>query len=178
MYPASNLKLLTTAVALDMLGGDYQINTDLEYDGQINSKGELNGNLYIRGEGDPTLGSSEMEGVARYDSLFRIWVEQIKAKGIIKITGNIIGDDSYFDYMPLPGGWAWDDIGNYYAAGTSGLCINENLYYLYFKPADSVGEKAEVIRTEPQLANLSFINHMKTGKKGSGDNGYIYAAPS
>jgi len=177
MYPASNLKLLTTAVALEKLGRDYEINTYIEYDGQINSNGELEGNLFIRGEGDPTLGSSEMKGVASYDSLFQMWVEQLKAKGIKKITGNIIGDDSYLDYMPLPGGWGWDDIGNYYAAGTSGLCINENLYYLYFKPANKVGGPATVIRTEPQVSNLYFFNHMKTGKKGSGDNGYIYAAP-
>jgi len=177
MYPASNLKLLTTAVALDKLGSDYEINTYIEYDGQINSNGELQGNLFIRGEGDPTLGSSEMEGVASYDSLFLIWINQLIEIGITKIIGNIIGDDSYLDYMPLPGGWAWDDMGNYYAAGTSGLCINENLYYLYFKPAKIVGRKAKVISTEPSVPNLTFINHMKTGKKGSGDNGYIYAAP-
>jgi len=177
IYPASNLKLLTTAVALDKLGSDYEINTYIEYDGQINSNGELEGNLFIRGEGDPTLGSSELKGVASYDSLFQMWVAQLKANGIKKITGNIIGDDSYLDYMPLPGGWAWDDIGNYYAAGTSGLCFNENLYYLFFKPSDKVGGQATVIRTEPTISNLSFINHMKTGKKGSGDNGYIYAAP-
>jgi len=177
MYPASNLKLLTTAVALDKLGSDYVFNTHIEYDGHINKNNELIGNLFIRGEGDPTLGSSEMEGVAPYDSLFKMWIKQLKIKGITKIKGNIVGDDSYLDYMPLPGGWAWDDIGNYYAAGTSGLCINENMYYLYFEPSKKVGGQASVIRTEPPLSNLSFINHMKTGKKGSGDNGYIYAAP-
>lgn len=177
MYPASNLKLLTTAVALDKFGGDYQISTLIEYDGKIISNAELQGNLYIRGKGDPSLGSTEMDGVLPYDSLFLSWVIQLKEKGITKINGNIIADDSYLDYMPMPGGWAWTDIGNYYAAGTSGLCINENLYHLFFKPSEHVGGIATVIRTEPEINNLTFINHMKTGKKGSGDNGYIYAAP-
>jgi len=177
MYPASNLKLLTTAVALDKLGSDFRIKTFIEYDGKIKSNGELSGNLYIRGEGDPTLGSSEMDGVLPYDSLFLSWVDKLKESGILKISGNIIADDSYFDYMPVPGGWAWEDMGNYYAAGTSGLCVNENLYYLTFTPAQQVGDEAIVLRKEPDIKNLTFINHMKTGKKNSGDNGYIYAAP-
>jgi serine-type D-Ala-D-Ala carboxypeptidase/endopeptidase (penicillin-binding protein 4) len=177
MYPASNLKLLTTAVALDKLDSEYVMNTYIEYDGVINSKGILEGNLFVRGEGDPTLGSNEMEGIIPYDSLVQIWVDNLKEKGITKITGNIISDDSYLDYMPVPGGWAWDDMGNYYAAGTSGLCFNDNLYHLYFRPAKNVGGNATVIRTEPEIQKLKFINHMQTGKKGSGDNGYIYGAP-
>jgi serine-type D-Ala-D-Ala carboxypeptidase/endopeptidase (penicillin-binding protein 4) len=176
-YPASNLKLLTSAVALEMLGSDYVINTTIEHDGVVNSNGELTGNLFVRGEGDPTLGSSEMEGVASYDSLFQVWINKLKEFGIKKITGDIIADDSHLDYMPVPGGWAWEDMGNYYAAGTSGLCINENLYYLFFKPSESIGGEASILRTEPEISDLIFINHMKTGPKGSGDNGYIYAAP-
>ena len=177
MYPASNLKLLTTAVALDKLGSNFQMNTKIEYNGEISSKGELIGNLFIRGEGDPTLGSTEMDGVLPYDSLFMAWIDKFKEKGIVKISGDIIANDSYLDYMPLPGGWTWDDIGNYYGAGTSGLCFNENMYHLFFKPAKNIGGKATVIRTEPNIQNLKFINHMQTGKKGSGDNGYIYGAP-
>ena len=127
-----------TAVALDKLGSDFQINTFIEFDGEIKPNGELTGNLFIRGEGDPTLGSTEMEGVLPYDTLFQVWVDKLKEKGITKIKGDIIADDSYLDYMPLPGGWAWDDMGNYYAAGTSGLCLNENMYHLFFKPANTV----------------------------------------
>ena len=82
-----------------------------------------------------------------------------------------------FDHMPLPGAWQWTDIGNYYACNTSGLCFNENLYYLFFKPARYVGGAATVITTNPLVADLEFINHMKTGPKGSGDKGFIYAAP-
>ena len=177
LAPASNLKLLTSAVALSLLGENRQFNTYLEYSGSINKNGTLSGNLYIRGEGDPTLGSSEMNGVLPLSSLLDHWVETIRARGIRKVNGDIIADDSYLDFMPLPGDWYWEDMGNYYAAGTSGLCINENLYRLYFKPAKRVGQKATVIRTEPKVPGLVFFNHMKTGPVGSGDKGFIYGAP-
>jgi D-alanyl-D-alanine carboxypeptidase/D-alanyl-D-alanine-endopeptidase (penicillin-binding protein 4) len=105
------------------------------------------------------------------------WVRSIKREGIKEIKGQIIADDSYLDYMPVPPEYYWRDMGNYYAAGTSGLSINENLYHLVFKPANVVGKEAIVIRTEPLVPGLTFINHMKTGPVGSGDKGFIYAAP-
>jgi D-alanyl-D-alanine carboxypeptidase/D-alanyl-D-alanine-endopeptidase (penicillin-binding protein 4) len=178
MAPASNLKLLTSAVALELLGEEYIFNTYLEYDGTISSGGNLNGNLYVRGEGDPTLGSADMTGVLPLDSLIMDWVSRIQNLGIHTISGNLIADDSFLDdYMPTPGTWFWTDMGNYYGAGTSGLCINENLYNLFFKPAVKIGDPAEVLRTEPVIPGLTFINHMKTGPVGSGDNGYIFHAP-
>ncbi len=105
LAPASNLKLLTSAVALSLLGENQQFNTYLEYSGSINKNGTLSGNLYIRGEGDPTLGSSEMKGVLPLFSLLDHWVEAIRARGILKVNGDIIADDSYLDFMPWPGDW-------------------------------------------------------------------------
>lgn len=177
LAPASNIKLVTSAVALATLGEKKQLTTSLEYTGVVNNKGVLTGDLIIRGEGDPTLGSSSFESATSMDSLMDVWVLAAKAQGIREIKGRIIGDDSYLDYMPVPPEYYWRDMGNYYAAGTSGLCINENLYYLFFKPAPVVGKKATVIRTEPEVPGLTFINHMNTGPVGSGDKGFIYAAP-
>lgn len=177
LAPASNLKLLTSAVALSLLGEDRQFKTYLEYNGLIDKNGTLSGNIFIRGEGDPTLGSSEMKDVLSLPELLNHWVTAVQSQGIKKITGNIIADDAYLDYMPLPGDWFWEDMGNYYAAGTSGLCINENLYRLYFKPGKKVGSRATVVRTDPIIPDLEFINHMKTGPVGSGDKGFIYGAP-
>lgn len=177
LAPASNMKLVTSAVALALLGEEKTFNTTLEYTGTITEKGVLKGNLIIRGKGDPTLGSSEMEGVPDLHALYQTWVSAIENAGIRQIDGDIVGDDSYLDYMPLPPDWYWRDIGNYYAASTSGLCINENLYRLFFRPSKKVGGPAIVIKTEPDVPGLTFLNHMKTGKVGSGDNGFIYAAP-
>jgi D-alanyl-D-alanine carboxypeptidase/D-alanyl-D-alanine-endopeptidase (penicillin-binding protein 4) len=177
LAPASNLKLITSAVALSLLGEDRQFNTYLEYSGSIDKNGLLTGNIYIRGEGDPTLGSPEMADVMPLTELIDHWEKSIQDQGINEIKGNIIADDSYLDYMPLPGDWFWEDIGNYYAALTSGLCINENMYRLYFKPGEKVGSRASVIRTDPVVPGLEFFNHMKTGPVGSGDKGFIYGAP-
>jgi len=178
LAPASNLKILISAVALDLLGENKTFKTYLEYSGTISQEGILQGDLFIRGEGDPTLGSSEMKGVLPLDSILDQWVNVIISKGITSITGNVIADDSYLDYMPLSTEWFWSDIGNYYAASTSGLCINENLYRLYFKPGKRVGSQATVIRTEPVVPGLTFFNHMKTGRAGTGGaNAFIYAGP-
>ena len=177
LAPASNLKLLTSAVALSLLGENRTFNTYLEYSGIVDKNGVLNGDIYIRGEGDPTLGSSEMTNVLPLSALLDQWINAIRTQGINKINGDIIGDDSYLDYMPLPGDWFWEDMGNYYAAGTSGLCINENMYRLFFKPGKRVGQQATVLRTEPIVPGLEFFNHMKTGPVGSGDKGFIYGAP-
>ncbi len=178
VIPASNLKLLTSAVALSALGPKMRFNTYLEYDGQIDAKRQtLNGNIFIRGEGDPTLGSCAFDMTTCDDLVLKHWVDAIQDLGIKKITGHIIADDAYLDYMPLSPGWLWLDIGNYYAAGTSGLCFNENLYYVFFRPGPRVGDPAGIIQTEPVIDGLDFFNHMRTGPAGSGDNGYIYSVP-
>ncbi len=177
LAPASGLKLLTSAASLELLGPDFRMRTFLEYDGEVSPDGSFEGNIYLRGEGDPTLGSNEMPGVLPLDSLLEFWSLKIVNTGIKLINGRIIADDSYLDSRWLPGGWNWIDIGNYYGAGTSSLCINENLYYLYFKPGKYVNAPAEVLRTEPRIPGLQFINRMKTGAEGSGDNGYIYGGP-
>jgi D-alanyl-D-alanine carboxypeptidase/D-alanyl-D-alanine-endopeptidase (penicillin-binding protein 4) len=177
LAPASNLKLLTTAVALDILGEDYQFVTKVYSDGEVDVNGNLDGNIYIVGGGDPTLGFNLVEGSLPLNDLVLNWIKAFREKGIKSISGNIIADDLLYDRIPIPDNWAWIDLGNYYAASTSALTIHNNLYYLYFKPADKVGELASVIRTEPYINDLKFTNFMKTGEKGSGDNGYIYNAP-
>ncbi|MCX6151921.1 MAG: D-alanyl-D-alanine carboxypeptidase/D-alanyl-D-alanine-endopeptidase [Ignavibacteriales bacterium] len=177
LAPASCLKLVTTSAALNYLGEDFKYETKLYYDGTINTNGILNGNIFIVGSGDPTLGSDMVKGSLSLDELMKSWVQSIIQKGIKKISGSVIADDFLFDHIPLPDNWFWVDIGNYYGAGTSALCINNNLYYLFFKPAKEIGGVAKVLRTEPEIPGLHFDNFMKTGKKGSGDNGYIYCAP-
>jgi D-alanyl-D-alanine carboxypeptidase/D-alanyl-D-alanine-endopeptidase (penicillin-binding protein 4) len=177
LIPASGLKLLTSAAALCLLGEDYTFFTYLEYDGEIDVDGTLLGNLYLRGAGDPSLGSDQIEGALPLDSLYQHWLQKIDSAGIRAIEGNIIGDDAYLDYMSIPDYFPWIHMGNYYGAGASGLTINDNLYHLYFKPGQKVGDPAEVLRTEPEIPGIQFFNEMKTGPEGSGDNGYIYAAP-
>lgn len=177
LAPASCQKLYTSSAALAGLGEDFRFKTKLYYDGDIDPAGNLNGNIYIVGDGDPTLGSDQVKGSLRLDSLMNVWTGLIKGKGIKSISGKIYANDLKYDLYTVPDDWSWTDIGNYYGAGTTALCINDNLYHLYFKPGKDVGSPAEVLRTVPEIKWLSFIDLMKTGKEGSGDNGYIFCAP-
>lgn len=177
LAPASSLKLFTTATALAILGESFVFETKLYYDGKI-SNGILNGNIYVVGGGDPTLGSNLVKGSLSLDELMKSWTNKIKSLGIEKIEGGIFADDFMFDRIPIPDNWYWIDIGNYYGAPTSALTINDNLYYLTLLPGEEIGEKVKVVKTIPQMDVLKFTNYLKTGKKGSGDNGYIYAAPN
>lgn len=170
MAPASVLKTITTASALELLGRNFKFETKLAYRGEIDEAGVLQGDLYIIGGGDPTLGN---EGLSK---LFTAWAELVKAKGIKKINGKVIGDASIYEPYLIPRTWIWEDIGNYYGSGACGLSINENAYALYFKPG-KVGRLATVLRTSPKIPDLEFINEMKTGAVGTGDNGYIFGAP-
>ncbi|MEO8398403.1 MAG: D-alanyl-D-alanine carboxypeptidase/D-alanyl-D-alanine-endopeptidase [Ignavibacteriaceae bacterium] len=178
LAPASGLKVFTTSAALNILGEDFIFETKLYYWGNINSDGTLKGNIFIKGGGDPTLGSNLVKGSLAIDSLMNVWVNSIKKIGIKKVEGSIISDASLFEGNSVPDYWPYIDIGNYYGAGISALCINDNLYHLYFTPSKDVGGEAKVLKVVPEIEGLTFTNFMRTGSKGSGDNGYIYSAPN
>jgi serine-type D-Ala-D-Ala carboxypeptidase/endopeptidase (penicillin-binding protein 4) len=176
LVPASTLKTVTSGAALGILGEDYTFKTTLEHDGTIQD-GVLKGNIFIRGGGDPTLGSSRFSWGTDMKGVLAIWVEQLKKKGVRSIDGMVIGDAEAFEEAMLPATWNWGDIGNYYGAGACGLTFIENSYEVFFKPGAKAGAPAEFLRTEPEIPGIQFVNEMKTGGPGSGDNGYIYGAP-
>ncbi len=178
LKPASTLKVITTSTALGVLGGDFQFETVIEYTGTIDGSGTLNGDLYLRGGGDPSL------GFLRYDlknpkmkELMNIFKNKISAAGIKKVNGNVIGDASIFSSNTVPKKWIWEDIGNYYGAGSCGLNLHENQYNIQFKVGATVGSSTEIDIVYPDLSDVEFINEVKTGSKSSGDQAYIFAAP-
>lgn len=177
LVTASSMKAITSATALAVLGADFQFETILEYDGKINSEGVLEGNLYIRGTGDPTLGSDRFGKAYEMEDILNTWTEVIKALGIKKIDGVIFADATHFSTQLTPGNWNWEDMGNYYGAGASGLNVYENLYTLYMKPGPREGSDVKIVRTYPEIDKLLFFNELSTGAPGSGDNAYIYGAP-
>ncbi len=176
LIPASIQKVVTTITALAMLGTDYRYETLLQYDGRI-SDGVINGNLYIHGSGDPTLGASQIDDSLNIENVFLYWLKDLKAAGISGIEGNIIADASFFDDHMIPPKWMWEDIGNYYGAGAHALTVYENMYTVFFQPGRAEGEPATVIRTEPVIPHMDFINDVSTGPRGSGDRVYIYGVP-
>jgi D-alanyl-D-alanine carboxypeptidase/D-alanyl-D-alanine-endopeptidase (penicillin-binding protein 4) len=174
--PASTMKLLTTATALVVLGDTFRYPTTLEHDGFVR-RDTLHGNLYVRGTGDPALGSNRFRGFPVYPDLLRTWTAAVQQAGIRVVTGAVIGDGSAFEENATPGTWTWDDLGNYYGAGASGLNVNENSYRVLFRPAAKRFDPAAVLRTEPELPGAQFVNRVRTDQAGTGDQVTIYAGP-
>lgn len=173
---ASCLKLFATATALEVLGKDFTFLTQIAYDGQIEA-GTLNGNLYIVGGGDPTLGSSNWPNQMNASQLLEHWANLIAKQGISKINGSVIAYNAYFGQYTLPRGWTWEDIGNYYGSDVYGLNFNDNKYILYLEPNKIINAPARALRTEPELPSLQFKGNILTAPKGTGDNAYIFGSP-
>ncbi len=173
---ASTLKTITSATAFSVLGKDFRFQTTLSYTGKITSDGTLQGNIVISGGGDPTLGSWRYEQ-SKENVILSQWVNAIKAAGIKRIEGNVIGDDSLFGTQTMPEGWIWQDMGNYYGAGTSSLTWRENQFDIHLKPGSGVGAEVNVKEIVPAMPYLQIVNELKTGSTGSGDNAYAYLPP-
>ena len=169
---ASCQKVLTSGAAFELLGKDYRYKTELGYDGTIKD-GVLNGDLFIIGSGDPTLGSWRY-GSTTDSNLRKRWFSAVQKLGIKKIAGHVWGDDSKFSHLLIPGGWVWDDIGNYYGAGAGALNWRENQYELILKSGKHPGDTVKVISELPEQYNAQVFNEMISGEAGSGDQAYIY----
>lgn len=175
--PASIQKLLTTAVAMDVLGPDHRFRTQLIVTGEVTEAGLLEGDVYIVGGGDPSLGSPYLDGVPGLNAILDRWRNRLRSAGIKKINGRIIGDGSYYGSDGPAAGWPWSDIGNYYGVGAFGLNLHENLYFLDFLQRGKVGVIPPIQRTRPVVPNLKLTNELRSGPRGSGDQAYIYGAP-
>jgi serine-type D-Ala-D-Ala carboxypeptidase/endopeptidase (penicillin-binding protein 4) len=172
--PASTLKIFTTGAAMALLGENFRFKTYLEYDGFIDPCGTLTGNLYIRGTGDPTLGSERVKETVDSGVLLNLLADQVKSAGIVEINGNIIGDNSFFLDCLVPGSWLYKDRANYFGASPSGLSFNENYYKVIFKPGTSLGSNTEIIATDPpDIPGLVLKNKVTTNRPNTGDQAVI-----
>ncbi len=177
LIPASTLKIVTTGAALNILGKDFRYETLLEYTGKIDDTGVLHGNIYIKGSGDPTFGSPHMNDTKPFDEIFSNWIDSVQKLGTKEINGKVIADESVFDNELVPREWTWEDVGNYYGAGSSGLTIRENKYTVYFEPDLTPGKPARVLKTDPPMPWIGFINQVNTAEPNTGDNVYILGSP-
>ncbi len=175
LAPASCQKVITSVSAFEMLGKGYTYKTDLAYDGEIKNNA-LEGNLYIIGYGDPSLGSWRWKETNEQAILKKL-VTAVQKSGIIKINGNVFGYDRKWESNNTPRGWIWEDIGNYYGAGASSLNWRENQYDIILKAGEKIGDKAAIEKIIPRLENVGLYSEVITAKKGSGDNAYIYLPP-
>lgn len=172
---ASSQKVITSTATLESLGIGYRYKTEFAYDGKIEN-GALNGDVYLVGYGDPTLGSWRYNDTKEQVVLNK-WIQSLKQAGITRLNGSVIGYEENWESQTIPGGWVWDDIGNYYGAGVSALNWRENQYDLKLKSGSREGDKVTIVATVPKVYKVNLTDELTTGPAGSGDNAYIYLPP-
>jgi D-alanyl-D-alanine carboxypeptidase/D-alanyl-D-alanine-endopeptidase (penicillin-binding protein 4) len=152
---ASVTKLVTAAVALDRLGPGHRWTTRLASDGPV-SDGRLRGDLWVVGAGDPTLGPGDL---AR-------WASRLRAAGVRRIEGDVVGDGRAFEPPRWGRGWMWDDLHLGWATGVTGLQLDDAAVGAFLLPGEEIGSPARVRVAEPDSA-LPVPVEARTGAPGS-----------
>jgi len=165
--PASNMKLFTTALALAKLGPEYRFHTTLETRGAISSEGVLNGDLALVGRGDPNLSNRKFpyELKEEFDgppekALVEL-ADALAAKGVKEISGDVIGDDSYFPRERYPNGWEIDDMVWEYGAAISSIVVDDNTVALTLTPGEQAGNPVQAAVT-PATPDFTVENEVVT----------------
>jgi D-alanyl-D-alanine carboxypeptidase/D-alanyl-D-alanine-endopeptidase (penicillin-binding protein 4) len=153
--PASNMKLLTTAAALWYLGPSYRFRTEARRDPRMKD-GVLEGNLYIKGFGDPTLTTEELFG----------FVNEIALRGIVKVKGDLVIDNTFFDEVTEGPGWEQERSDHAYAAPIGALSVDFGTFMLRVLPGSSVGDPAQVL-VWPPVESIEVTSAVYTSGAGS-----------
>ena len=175
LSPASSQKIFTAIASYDLLGRDYRFKTVVGYNGFVEG-GVLKGDLIIKGYGDPTLGSWRYEGSKPNDIRMKL-LKILKSNDIRAIDGNVLIDDGVYALQPTPGGWPWNDMGNYYGAPCWGVNWLENQYDITFKPGNKIGSETSVVKISEEIPNVTIINQTLTAERNSGDQSSLLLPP-
>jgi serine-type D-Ala-D-Ala carboxypeptidase/endopeptidase (penicillin-binding protein 4) len=172
MVPASNQKILTTAVAAERLGWDYRFTTRVLATGPIGADGTLEGDLVIVSNGDPTINPRHPERWRVFDD----WAAVLQGRGVKIVSGQIVGDDNAFAEPGWGVGWAWDDLQYGYGAPVSALQYNENQVELLVGPGMEAGARA-IISTSPLGSGLVVDHGVTTAAAGTATSVDIARVP-
>jgi D-alanyl-D-alanine carboxypeptidase/D-alanyl-D-alanine-endopeptidase (penicillin-binding protein 4) len=156
VMPASNMKVVTLAVAAERLGWDFTYETKLFASGPI-ERGVLRGDLVVTGGGDPTINTRGGSATAVFES----WAARLREAGVTAIEGRIVADDCAFSDEPLGAGWAWDYLVYGYAAPVTALQYRENVAEVVGRPGRAAGLPA-VVQVRPDETGLTLENHAVT----------------
>lgn len=170
--PASNMKLVTSSVALEALGPNFVYRTPVVATGPV-VNGELRGDLVVIGSGDPTIAADFHGGDAL--AVFRAWADSLQARGIRRISGRIIGNDDVFDDLPLGRGWAWDDLADYYSAEIGGLQYNLGVVGITAAAGPAAGAPPR-LTLDPATSYVRVVNGAVTAATAAGTDEQIARA--
>jgi D-alanyl-D-alanine carboxypeptidase/D-alanyl-D-alanine-endopeptidase (penicillin-binding protein 4) len=165
--PASNTKLVVAAAATVLLPADYRVRTSIYANGTV-TNGVLQGDLIVYGRGDPTWSERcytiDTLAPGGCDSTWTVVdaiAESLKARGLRRVAGRVIGDGSYFE--PTMVHWSWDsfDLNWWYAAPVSGLGFHDNSVDFQITPGAAV-DQPPIITWNPDLHLFTFENRART----------------
>ncbi|MGM0596031.1 MAG: D-alanyl-D-alanine carboxypeptidase/D-alanyl-D-alanine endopeptidase [Myxococcota bacterium] len=162
LVPASNMKLVTTAAAFNLLKPESTFRTSLKYSGKIEN-GVLKGNIYIEGGGDPTLGA-ERPGIDDHLKTAKKWTNAITKLGIKKIEGSIIGDSSFYNDYPTAPKLEWEDLGEAYGAPVSALNFHENYAVATLNVPAKTDRYLSVFKITPTVPGIKLFCDIRTVK--------------
>src|ERR1700730_1386241 len=165
--PASNMKLFSTALALAKLGPDFRFRTTLETRGAISNEGVLSGDVVLVGRGDPNLSNrrfpyqlkEEFDGPP--EKVLAELADALVAKGVKEISGDAIGDDSYFPRERYPNGWEIDDMVWEYGAAISSIVLDDNTVTLTLTPGELAGSPVHAV-VSPATPDFAVENDVVT----------------
>ena len=172
--PASNMKLFTSALALVRLGPDFRFKTEIVSEEPIDAAGTLAGDLALVGGGDPSLSGRSYPyqyqpgaaaGSAYSFRAIEELADQLMARGLKRVDGDIVGDDRHYVWEPRPGGWSTDDAEWEYGAPVSALVLDDNSFGLTLRPGARDGELAQVW-LRPAFEYFSIDNRVRTAAGG------------
>lgn len=161
VVPASNQKIVSMSTAAAELGWDYRYSTRLETAAPVEN-GVLRGDLFVVGTGDPTLNARHGDRNAAFDE----FAESLRAAGIARVEGRLVGDDNAFDDERYGHGWQWDDFAYGYAAAVGALQYNENTVEVRVTAGEVEGSDATATQ-QPAASDLTIVNRVKTAPAGA-----------
>jgi D-alanyl-D-alanine carboxypeptidase/D-alanyl-D-alanine-endopeptidase (penicillin-binding protein 4) len=164
MKPASSLKIVTAAAALDAFGPEATLTTTVETAGRLDAMGRILGDLYLVGAGDPNLSGRFHEG--RTTAAFEALAEQLRAAGVRRVEGRVVGWEGLFPGDRRGEDWTWGDLVWRYGAEVSALAFNDNAATLTVAPGEREGDPVVVDR-HPVTRYYSVVSHAVTGARGS-----------
>ena len=167
------MKLLTTALALDTLGPDYRFRTTIETNGALSADGKLSGDLILVGRGDPNLSNrkfpfdlkEEFDGPP--EKALAELADRVAARGVKEISGDVVGDDSYFSRERYPDGWEIDDMVWEYGAAISAIVVDDNTVTLTLTSGEKAGDAVQAVWSRRRRNSWSGMSdHNRRERKG------------